>query len=308
MMNLRSFIRCESRIADFAEKACLLCEDGDISVNDICRVFVRDEDDFDLSEHEGSAEEESDDGMGESSDFSDFPDERRQRTREAAMRQRVWNAFYEARVRNEHCGEGFYPFELDERGAILRKRTVKGERQRRQARLYLFLLLATLETDNKSAALFERLCLLAAQNYWGGGPQVGTCHIGTQGAQFRDKINALAKDLGEGGKFDSSMGSGTHRKDGGMDIVVFRRFADKRAGQLIGFGQCKTGHSQHCLRATISRSGSTKKAFWSIQLACFSWLTGSPLQHGSTPRMTAAACCLTVAESWSTPGMWAEIC
>ena len=32
-------------------------------------------------------------------------------------------------------------------------------------------------------------------------------------------------------------------KDGKLDIVVWRRFADGRPGQLIGFGQCKTGTS-----------------------------------------------------------------
>ena len=241
MTGLGLFTRCKSRIADFAERECLLCEDGGVSVHDICRAFVRDEE-F-APDREEDVEDDIGDGTDEDPDPPDFPDERIQRVREDSMRQRVWEAFDEARARAEHCGDGFYPFELAAQGTILRKRQAKGERKRWEAHLYLFLLLATWETDRGAAALFERLCRFAAHSYWGGGARVRTFLIGDQNVSLKDKINLLAKELGEGGGFDSSLKSGKKHGDGGMDIAVFRRFADNRAGQLIGFGQCKTGHS-----------------------------------------------------------------
>ena len=237
--------RALSHIADFAEWECLLCEDGGVSMHHICRVLVRDE------EFHDDSGEDAEENFGESPKEPDSPDaadrqwedQSRQRAREDAMRQRVWESFDEARTRKEHCGGVFYPFELTQRGAILRKRRAANARQKWEARLYLFLLLATLESDDQAAALFERLCLSVAQNYWGGDARVRTFFIADRSASFKSKVDNLAKELGEGGGFDRVMGTGNHRGDGGMDIAVFRRFADNRAGQLIGFGQCKTGRS-----------------------------------------------------------------
>jgi hypothetical protein len=55
-------------------------------------------------------------------------------------------------------------------------------------------------------------------------------------------INAIAKNIHEGvgwKKGARSPGAG----DGGLDLAVWRRFHDKRAGGLVGFAQCKTGES-----------------------------------------------------------------
>ena len=65
---------------------------------------------------------------------------------------------------------------------------------------------------------------------------------GKSGRTFKQAVERLAEELGEGGGFaDPPPPSAGKKRDGGVDIVVFRRFADRRAGQLIGFGQCKTG-------------------------------------------------------------------
>ena len=66
-------------------------------------------------------------------------------------------------------------------------------------------------------------------------------HFGAPGS-FRDKIEDFVKKLGEGGGFrEEAFKSGKHPQDDGVDIVVYRPFADGRVGQLLGLGQCKSG-------------------------------------------------------------------
>lgn len=59
--------------------------------------------------------------------------------------------------------------------------------------------------------------------------------------RFRDAVNNLCKRLGEGGRFSSKGSDQPTARDGKLDVVVWRSFADGREGRLIGFGQCKTG-------------------------------------------------------------------
>lgn len=113
---------------------------------------------------------------------------------------------------------------------------------------YLFLLFATRnnmrDARNKQgldgAALFEELSALVAKEYWGGRAEVMLLGTGAPGG-FRGKIKELVTSLHEGGDYNAPEGTTNDEKDGGMDLVVWKPFADQRKSKLIGFGQCKTG-------------------------------------------------------------------
>ena len=209
-----------SRIADFAEAQCLNRDDLSVSMRDISydlkRTFLNDDD----------AQENH--------------------LEDADVTPEVEAAFGDLEERPLHCGDDdFYPFRLFGDGGQIAARNDCGERW--HALLYLFLLWLTLTKEPALDAreLFERLCCEVARNYLGGDPagKVSAIHFG-ENDNFEEKINQLTGKLGEGGGFrEDSRDSRTSPKDDGVDIVVHRRFADKRAGQLIGFGQCKTGHS-----------------------------------------------------------------
>ena len=65
----------------------------------------------------------------------------------------------------------------------------------------------------------------------------GTAVSGT----FRNKIDKLIENLHLDFQFKSPFGSTGRQKDGKLDIVAWIPFADRKDGQLIAFGQCKTG-------------------------------------------------------------------
>ena len=113
---------------------------------------------------------------------------------------------------------------------------------------YLFLLFATrnkMSADKGKAnidgtLLFEELSSLVAKEYWGDRSDsyvFGTSTTGT----FQDKIEVVISKIQEGKSYRSPEGSTNKEKDGGLDIVVWKPFADGRKSKLIGFGQCKTG-------------------------------------------------------------------
>jgi hypothetical protein len=97
--------------------------------------------------------------------------------------------------------------------------------------------------------VFERLCADVLLNYWGGkAKHCGSLVFGTakvkkkkKGANsFESNINNLCSELGEG----IGMKPGVNLPGAGdakLDIAVWRKFADDRAGRLVGFAQCKTG-------------------------------------------------------------------
>jgi hypothetical protein len=97
-----------------------------------------------------------------------------------------------------------------------------------------------------------------ASRYWGGhnDARVEAMVFGTARAAWREDdeeqvpettfaaaVNSLCSALGEGVQFRKKDSGPIRSKDDRLDIVVWRRFADRRAGSLIGFGQCKTGTS-----------------------------------------------------------------
>lgn len=93
--------------------------------------------------------------------------------------------------------------------------------------------------------LFEDISSHAAKVYFGGNHvDVALYQFGfprrVKAPGFEKALDDLCHQLGEGG--------GTKRrptladqKDAKLDLAVWRRFPDRRPGQLIGFGQCATG-------------------------------------------------------------------
>jgi hypothetical protein len=220
----------KSTIADFAEIECLRKDDGSVSSLDITRILLRE------------AESIGDD----------------------AVKQIVDEAFEELATRSEHCGdESRYPYEVRRNGGLLARRSPPKLGTPQDDLLYWYLLLSTRmnmkskrrQGGQDATVLFEHLCREVAIRFWGGpGPYVDAIVFGTgrqasdlkdheeleQGV-FQSAVLRLCAALGEGVGFTQKPASAVRAKDGKLDVVVWRRFADKRPGQLIGFGQCKTG-------------------------------------------------------------------
>jgi hypothetical protein len=219
----------KSIIADFAEIECLRRSDGSVSSMDIVRILLRES---------GSLNDDT-------------------------VRQIVEDAFGELGNRAQNCGAGNrYPYELRANDALLVKRDPEVIEEEPDL-LYWYLLLSTRMNMKASrnhggvdaTALFEHLCREVAIRFMGGpGPLVEAIVFGTgrhtedlsdheeiDKGVFESAVRSLCKSLGEGIGFSANVESRVFARDGKLDIVVWRRFSDRRAGQLIGFGQCKTG-------------------------------------------------------------------
>ncbi len=155
--------------------------------------------------------------------------------------------FDEIGRRQVACGEG-YPFCIDSAGHVLRpQRPAKQD----QFVIYKYLLLATrlnmhrsrMQGDIDGTALFENVAAEAARRYFGEGAE--TLVFGAQAAtaNFVSRVNRLCEDLQEGDGISNRDPSVSRVRDGKLDIVVWKHFADRLPGKLIAFGQCKTGSS-----------------------------------------------------------------
>lgn len=183
----------------------------------------------------------SDMGKLDENDYSDGVPE------EDASNQKLDEAFNEIGRRQMACGEG-YPFCIDPSGHVLRQ---KAPAERDIFILYKYLLLATRLNMNRhrvqaainGTELFEFVAAEAARNYFG--PQAEFLVFGAQpgSPRFADRVNQLCKKLGEGGGLSSEDPLVSRVRDGKLDIVVWKHFADHLPGKLIAFGQCKTGSS-----------------------------------------------------------------
>lgn len=154
-----------------------------------------------------------------------------------------------------------YPFQVDATGGLIEYRIDVADSDRM---IYLFLVLCTrLNMNNDrfhggfdAAVLFEQLCREVSIRLWGGDDddRVDALVFGTgrlaDGSSDRDPIDIatfsaaidnLCDRLNEGTGFDAKSNGPVTAKDGKLDVVVWRSFTDGRNGQLIGFGQCKTG-------------------------------------------------------------------
>ncbi len=114
--------------------------------------------------------------------------------------------------------------------------------------LYVFMLLATrfnmnsdrVQNEIDGTDLFEFISAEAIKNFFGHNSSsfvFGTGHR----LSFEKKIAEFIAKVGEGEKFKNPDSNPPTKNDDGIDVVVWKEFADKRKGKLIGFGQCKTG-------------------------------------------------------------------
>lgn len=154
-------------------------------------------------------------------------------------------AYSEIERRRAACGDG-YPFILDQQGYTIRPlRDSLNERYT----VYKYLLLATRLNMNANrrysgydgTLLLEELAAEVAKEYLGARAESLVFGTAAVPASFRDKVNDLCSKIGEGGGFVNRDESPPTAKDGKLDIVAWKNFADRRSGKLITFGQCKTG-------------------------------------------------------------------
>lgn len=139
-----------------------------------------------------------------------------------------------------------YPFVLEHAGSVLRHIPDGAEVR---SHVYRYLLLATrlnMKLHSRHASLDGTHLLeeLAAH--------VLRCYLGLERARsvvfgtsakggFAAKVNRLCQDLHEGGQFKNPDTAHVDENDGGLDAVGWIPFSDQSRGQLIVFGQCKTG-------------------------------------------------------------------
>lgn len=205
-----------SEITDFCELQCALSDKKFISVNDLRADLSMPDDEDDIS------------GVLSSDDRAI---------------EKLDEALNLATQKTAYYAEGKYPYSVQDSSLILGK-------SRKNTVVYLFLLLVTRMDMSKdrvqdgidATLLFERLCALVAKEYFGNN---ALCYVfGTStGAPFKDKVDVLLKSIHSKGEYRTPCGYNGKQKDAGVDIVSWIPFADKRGGQLIAMGQCKTGTS-----------------------------------------------------------------
>ena len=179
-------------------------------------------------------------------------------------------AYLEAEQRLDACRNG-YPFEVAGSGHTLRVST-KGLQSKQI--IYKYLLLATRLNmkDNRTHAqidgtlLLEQLAAEVAQGYLG--PRAGCLVFGTSSKDknFAEKIDTLCRKLEEGGGFENRDPAAPTARDGKLDVVAWKHFADGQPGKLIAFGQCKTGTSYHDTLTQLQPS-----------VFCDKWLRSAPV-------------------------------
>ena len=161
----------------------------------------------------------------------------------------VEDTFGEIERRREACA-GDYPFVLGDRGAIVRRQGGHtGGQANAMHAIYEYLLLATrldMKNDRRHGGydgtrLLEDLAAEAARSYLGGRSESMVFGTAASARGFPDRINKLCARIGEGGGFFGHGGTASRQQDGKLDIVAWTPFSDRLPGQLIMFGQCKTG-------------------------------------------------------------------
>ena len=156
----------------------------------------------------------------------------------------VWveETFEEIERRREAC-RGSYPFEF-----VHGENTIRAapSPERPTHAIYKYLLLSTRLNMTESrfhagidgTQLLENLSAQVAKKYFGERAESIVFGTAEGDTGFKEKVENLCRNLGEGGGFKQTR---TNARDGKLDIVVWKPFADGLAGKLIGFGQCKTG-------------------------------------------------------------------
>ncbi len=208
----------DHELADFAELLCL--KQGVVSTTALSSALGR----LDENDYTNGVPEEEEHGVA--------------RVVEAA--------FTEIDRRREACGEG-YPFETGEQGYTLRLPNENSNTER--TLLYHYLLLSTRLNmkDNRvhdeidGTLLFENVSAEIVKNFFG--HRANSYVFGTAGgsADFQGRVDDLCNRIGEGSGFRNRDDAEPTEKDGKLDVITWKPFADGREGKLIAFGQCKTG-------------------------------------------------------------------
>lgn len=173
---------------------------------------------------------------------------------------------YEELSRRKWLFEG-YPFEVDSYSLVNKNHNDI------ISQVYLFLLLATRHDMKTHKVLgtvdatqtFEYLSALVAGNYLGSSANSFVFGTGESG-NFEDRVGKLIKKLKIEAQFKNPNRNHPTKKDDGVDVVVWKEFADQSEGKLIAFGQCKTGTSW---RDSIHRLNPST--------FCENWLTNAPV-------------------------------
>ena len=129
--------------------------------------------------------------------------------------------------------------------------------------LYTFLLLATRSNMDVSSRLvsgvdatliFEQLCSLVAQNFFGNNSRSFVFGTGGKIHSFKQKIDDLLLRLSEKGyHYRKADDHNNFDKDGKVDVIVHIPFPfDNRKGNFIALGQCKTGTNWRLSLGTTS--------------------------------------------------------
>lgn len=146
--------------------------------------------------------------------------------------------------RRDACQRG-YPFSLELEGTVLRYTNSENDHR---ADVYRYLLLSTRlnMTANKIHAeidgtkLLEELAAGVLKCYLGMTRAKSIVFGTAAGGSFKEKINNLCRELGEGSGF-KNLDAKLNANDDKLDTVSWIPFSDTKPGQLIIFGQCKTG-------------------------------------------------------------------
>jgi hypothetical protein len=149
--------------------------------------------------------------------------------------------------RRERACRGGYPFELQKSGTVLKY--LDGRSDETESIVYRYLLLSTRldMIKNKElagedgTALLEHLSAHVLKNYLG--ERAKSFVFGTaESSTFEKRIRNLCESLREGVGFHPLDGDRSiTEKDDKLDTVAWVPFVDASPGQLIVFGQCKTG-------------------------------------------------------------------
>lgn len=154
-------------------------------------------------------------------------------------------AYSEIERRKEACGEG-YPFAVAKGGYTLR---LSEDAACTRGLVYRYLLLATrlnmssnrVHAGIDGALLFEELAAETARRYMGDRAEYRVFGTAAGTANFGERIESLCSDIKEGDGYMNRDEAPPLEKDGKLDLVVWKPFADGLPGKLMAFGQCKTG-------------------------------------------------------------------
>ncbi|MCH7727956.1 MAG: hypothetical protein IH991_15990 [Planctomycetes bacterium] len=164
------------------------------------------------------------------------------------------------------CRSG-YPFELIREGTVLDYHSENEASP--ESIVYRYLLLSTrlnmksskVHADLDGTLLLEKLAAHVLECYLGSRAKslvFGTAETGT----FRHKVEQLCETLCEGVGFRALDNNATvHAVDDKLDAVAWIPFHDSTPGQLIVFGQCKTGSNWSGLVTQLQPSDFAKRWF-----------------------------------------------